>query len=315
MSCVVSLSGQNSSRVKPAEPDRLSPAPIVLSFDVEEHDRIEAAVRLTVRPDLKRTYADRMEAATRRLLDQLATAGDVPATFYVVGQIAESHPKLVRDIAAAGHEVASHSHTHLRIHRFTPDAFREDLKRSIDTLEQATGTKVVGFRAPTFSLTKATAWAVDELLRVGLTYDTSIFPVRHDRYGVPTAPRGPFHLEGTAGRILELPLLTLRTLGQNLPVAGGGYFRLFPLGFMRAGLKQVADVPNAVGMLYFHPWEFDPGQPKLPLGRVSRFRTYVGIEKSEARLCKLLDVYRGRCRRAVDVANDLATAELPCFKL
>lgn len=291
------------------------PTPIVLSFDVEEHDRIEAAVHLNVGPELRQTYADRMEASTRRVLDQLAAAGNVPATFYVVGQIAETHPGLVRDIAAAGHEVASHSHTHWRIHRFTPDAFREDLKRSVDALEQAAGTKVVGFRAPTFSLMKGTAWAVDELLRVGLVYDTSIFPVRHDRYGVPTAPRGPFRLEGSAGRILELPPLTLRTLGQNLPVAGGGYFRLFPLGFMRAGLERLADVANAVGMLYFHPWEFDPDQPQLPLGRVARFRTYVGIAKSEARLGRLLGAYRRRFRRAVDVANELATADLPSFKL
>ncbi len=291
------------------------PSPIVLSFDVEEHDRIEAAVHLSVSPHLKRTYADRMEAATRRLLDQLAAAGDVPATFYVVGEIAVSHPRLVRDIAAAGHEIGSHSHTHWRIHRFTPDAFREDLKRSVDALEQVSGRKVFGFRAPTFSLTAPTAWAVDELVRAGLTYDSSIFPVRHDRYGVPAAPRGPFHLEGTAGRILELPPLTLRRFGQNLPVAGGGYFRLFPLWFMRAGLTQVADVPNAVGMLYFHPWEFDPGQPQLPLGKVSRFRTYVGVGRSERRLGNLLTAYRGRFRRAVDVANDLATAELPSFRL
>ncbi|MCU0703761.1 MAG: polysaccharide deacetylase family protein [Fimbriiglobus sp.] len=286
--------------------------PIVLSFDVEEHDRIEAAVHLNVDAILKRTYADRMEMATRRLLDQLAAADNTPATFYVVGEIAATHPKLVRDIAAAGHEVGSHSHTHLRVHRFSPDTFREDLKRSVDTLEQAAGVKVRGFRAPTFSLMKETAWAVDELLRVGLSYDTSIFPVRHDRYGVPSAPRGPFYLEGTAGRILELPPLTLRRLGQNLPVAGGGYFRLFPLWFMKAGL---ADMPNGLGMLYFHPWEFDPGQPKLPLGRLSQLRTYVGIGKSEQRLGNLLTAYRGRFRRAADVADELATAALPSFRL
>lgn len=293
----------------------LTSSPVVLSFDVEEHDRIEAAVHLRVSPELKRTYADRMEAATRRLLEQLAAAGNVSATFYVVGQIAHTHPQLVRDIAAAGHEVGSHSHTHTRIHRLTPAAFREDLRRSVDTLEQVVGAKVVGFRAPTFSLTSATAWAVDELLRAGLRYDSSVFPVRHDRYGVPTAPRGPFRLEGSSGRILELPMLTLRTMGQNLPVAGGGYFRLFPLGFMRAGLKQAAETPNAVGMLYFHPWEFDPGQPHLPLGRLSRFRTYVGIGKSERRLGQLLETYQGRFRRAIDVANDLTSAELPSFKL
>jgi polysaccharide deacetylase family protein (PEP-CTERM system associated) len=308
----------NEVGVRPAplaRTDSRMASPVVLSFDVEEHHRIEAAVHLSVSADLKRTYADRMEAATRRLLDQLAAAGDVKATFYVVGEIAHSHPQLVRDIAAAGHEVGSHSHDHRRIHRFSPDAFREDLRRSVDALEQVSGQKVYGFRAPTFSLTAATAWAVDELLAVGLKYDTSVFPVRHDRYGVPAAPRGPFHLEGTAGRILELPPLTLRKFGQNMPVAGGGYFRLFPLEFMRAGLKQVADAPNAVGMLYFHPWEFDPGQPKLPLGRVSKFRTYVGVEKSERRLGALLKAYRGRFRRAVDVADELEAAELPSFRL
>lgn len=290
------------------------PSPVVLSFDVEEHHRIEAAVALSVPDGLKRTYADRMESCTRRLLDQLAAA-NVKATFYVVGEIALSHPKLVADIAAGGHEVGSHSHDHRRIHRFTPGAFREDLKRSVDALEQASGAKVVGFRAPTFSLMKTTAWAVDELLRVGLRYDSSIFPVRHDRYGVPKAPRGPFYLESGGARLLELPPLTLRALGQNLPVAGGGYFRLFPLGFMRAGLNRIADTPDAVGMLYFHPWEFDPGQPKLPLGRLSRWRTYVGVGKSERRLWTLLETYQGRFRRACDVADDLAGKELPGYKL
>lgn len=291
------------------------PPPIVLSFDVEEHDRIEAAANLSVSPELKRTYADRMELATRRLLDRLADAGGVKATFYIVGEIAENHPKLVRDVAAAGHEIGSHSHDHRRMHRFTADTFREDLKRSVGALEQAAGEKVYGFRAPTFSLMRATAWAVDELIRAGLRYDSSIFPVRHDRYGVPTAPRGPFHLESTAGRILELPLLTLRKFGQNLPVAGGGYFRLFPLWLMHAGLARAGDVPHGIGMLYFHPWEFDPEQPKLPLGRMSRFRTYVGIGKSEVRLDRILQEYAGRFRRAIDVADELSTAELPSFRL
>ena len=305
--------------MSPASPRRAAPVgpPVVLSFDVEEHDRIEAAVGLSVSAGRRREYADRMAAATHRLLDQLAAAGNVPATFYVVGQIAETHPRLVRAIADAGHEIGSHSHSHTRVHRLTPRTFREDLRRSVDALQQVTGRAVFGFRAPTFSVTRATDWAVDVLVEAGLRYDSSVFPVRHDRYGVPDAPRHPFWLEGESGRILELPLLTLRLMGRNVPVAGGGYFRLFPPALMRAGLRQLpADAP-AVGMLYFHPWEFDPGQPRLPLGRVSRWRTYVGIGKTTGRLDELLTRYRGRFRRAIDVAEVLEDQadRLPRFRL
>jgi len=309
-----------SEKLKPSEDSALPTirpdSPVVLSFDVEEHHRIEAAARLTVTDDQKRTYADRMEDSTRRILAQLDDAGAV-ASFYVVGEIAVSHPKLVRDIATAGHEIGSHSWDHQRVHKFTPDGFREDLKRSVDALEQAAGVKVAGFRAPTFSMMKATAWAVDVLAESGLRYDSSVFPVRHDRYGVPSAPRTPFLLEGERGSILELPPATYRVMGQNLPVAGGGYFRLFPLSFLRAGVNQLAKGPDPVGMLYFHPWEFDPGQPRLPLGRLSRARTYVGIRSSARRLESLLKRYAGRFRRAVDVVAELEAKrdQLPTYRL
>jgi polysaccharide deacetylase family protein (PEP-CTERM system associated) len=289
---------------------------VVLSFDVEEHHRIEAAVGVECSPEWKTSYAARMEAATRRLLDQLA-AGGAKATFYVVAEIARTRPQLVRDIAAAGHEVGSHSYDHRRVHRFDRESFREDLKRSVDTLAQAAGVPVVGFRAPTFSVVRQTAWATDVLIESGLRYDSSVFPVRHDRYGVPDAPRVPFWLEGASGRLLELPPLTYRVLGNNLPVAGGGYFRLFPLGLVRAGIGQMTAVCRAPAMLYFHPWEFDPGQPKLPLRPVARWRTYVGIGRCEGKLSALLASYRGRFRRAIDVVNDLVTtnADLPRFRL
>ncbi len=285
---------------------------VVLSFDVEEHYRIEAAAHLTIPPDARAVYSRRMESTTRRLLEQLAAVG-APATFFIVGEIAVAHPKLVRDMAAAGHEIASHSWNHTPIHRLTPASFRADLRKSIDALQQAAGIPVRGYRAPTFSLTRNTAWAVDLLAEAGLKYDSSVFPVRHDRYGVPDAPRIPFWLRGERGRILELPPATYRKFGQNLPVAGGGYFRLFPLAFLRAGVNQLAE-SGAPGMLYFHPWEFDPDQPKLPLGRASRFRTYVGIGKSEARLDRLLVRYRGRFRRAIDVAESLG-GDLPSYKI
>jgi polysaccharide deacetylase family protein (PEP-CTERM system associated) len=282
---------------------------------VEEHHRIEAAVRLEVTADAKAEYAHRMEATTRRLLDQLAAAG-AKASFYVVGEIAKTHPGLVRAIHDAGHEVGSHSYDHRRVHRFTPETFREDLLKSKDALEQAIGAAVYGFRAPTFSVMRETGWAVDVLAECGFEYDSSVFPVRHDRYGVPDAPRGPFIAVGREREILELPPLTYRIAGLNLPVAGGGYFRLFPLGFMRAGLRQAArSQPPSVGMLYFHPWEFDPEQPRLALGKLSRWRTYVGVGRTTARLGSLLSDYP--FRRAIDVVRDIRASgvELPRFRL
>jgi polysaccharide deacetylase family protein (PEP-CTERM system associated) len=287
----------------------------VASFDVEEHHRIEAAVGLTCSRESKAEYARRMEATTRTLLDHLAVAR-VRATFYVVGEIAHTHPALVRDIHAAGHEVGSHSWDHRRVHRFTPETFRDDLRRSKDALEDVTGTPVYGFRAPTFSIVRQTAWAVDVLAECGFEYDSSVFPVRHDRYGIPDAPRGPFRAVGREREILELPPLTYRVAGFNLPVAGGGYFRLFPFVVMRAGLRQAArGAPPAVAMLYFHPWEFDPGQPRLPLGRFARWRTYVGTGRTTARLKSLLGSYP--FARAIDVVRAIRASgtELPRFRL
>ncbi len=288
----------------------------VLSFDIEEHHRIEAAASVTCSPEQKAAYATRMEHATRRILDQLAAAG-VKATFFIVGEIARTHPALVRAIHEAGHEVGSHSWNHQRIHRFDPEGFREDLRKSKDALEQATGEAVRGFRAPTFSLVKATGWAVDVLAECGFEYDSSIFPVRHDRYGIASAPRVPFRARGKNAEILELPPLTYRLSGMNLPVAGGGYFRLFPLAFMRAGLAQAnhaAAAPN-VAMLYFHPWEFDPDQPRLPLRRFARWRTYVGMNRTTARLGSLLRTYT--FVRAIDAVQAIrsSSAPLPEFQV
>ena len=294
---------------------------VVLSFDVEEHDRIEAAAGLACPPAVRREYADRMDRTTRRLLDVLAAAGEVKATFFIVGEIAGTHPALVRDIAAAGHEVGSHGWDHRRVHHFTPTTFAADLRRSIDALEQAAGVAVVGYRAPTFSVVRQTGWAADVLAASGLRYDSSVFPVRHDRYGVPDAPRTPFVLCGATADILELPPATYRLFRQNMPVAGGGYFRLFPPAVMRAGLRQLAAHPPAagpaVGMLYFHPWEFDPDQPRLPLRRVARWRTYVGVGRSLGRLERLLARYRPHFRRAVDVVADLEAVRgaLPRYRI
>lgn len=287
----------------------------IASFDIEEHHRIEAAVGVAITPQLRAEYAARMEQATRRVMDQLA-AHNIRGTFYVVGEIARTHPQLVRDLHAAGHEIGSHSWDHRRVHRFNPATFRADLLASKDALEQTIGAPIFGFRAPTFSVMKETAWAIDVLVECGWEYDSSIFPVRHDRYGVPQAPRGPFVAVGREREILELPPLTYRVAGINLPVAGGGYFRLFPLAAMTAGLRQMARGPAPqVGMLYFHPWEFDPDQPRLPLPRLSRWRTYVGMTRTTQRLSQLLQSFT--FHRAIDVVRAIRAAgyELPRYQL
>ena len=276
---------------------------VVLSFDIEEHDRIEAAAGLVVGPALKAHYRERMGESTRWLLDALARA-EAPATFFVVGQIAHHDPGLVRAIRAAGHEVASHGWDHRRVLAMSPAEFREDVLRSKDALEQASGAAVVGYRAPTFSIVPRTAWALDVLAESGMRYDSSIYPVRHDRYGVPAAPRGPFRARGRGRELLELPPATLRLCATNVPMGGGGYFRLFPLFLTRWALRQTARACSpAVANLYFHPWEFDPDQERLPLGRLARFRTYVGIRHSRNRLAALLAGYD--FSRAADVAREL----------
>jgi polysaccharide deacetylase family protein (PEP-CTERM system associated) len=297
-------------------PDGQPPGPapeVVLSFDVEEHFRIEAAAGLTLDPALKAHYGERLGPPTYWLLGQLAHAG-LKATFFIVGQIARHSAALVRAIARDGHEVASHGWEHRRVHHFSPESFRADLRQSKDALEQVTGQAVVGYRAPTFSIVRQTAWALDVLAESGMAYDSSIYPVRHDRYGVPRAPRAPFLARGHRHTILELPPATLRFLGVNAPMGGGGYFRLFPLFLTEWAIRQMGrDTVPPVATLYFHPWEFDPAQQRLPLARLSRWRTYVGLRRSRGRLTTLLG--RHRCARAVDVAQRLGRQRqvLPCF--
>jgi polysaccharide deacetylase family protein (PEP-CTERM system associated) len=288
---------------------------VILSFDVEPHDAIEAAAQLPLAPGLRAYYRERVPLATHWLLDELGKRG-IQGTFFIVGEVARDKPALVQAIHRAGHEVAIHSWDHRRIHQHTPATFREDVRRTRDLLEQLTGAAVVGYRAPTFSIVRQTAWALDVLAELNMAYDSSIYPVWHDRYGVPGAPRAPFRAQGQFHSILELPPATLRILGMRLPGGGGGTLRLLPLYFLKQTLRQVDKVCRpAVAMLYFHPWEFDPEQLRLPLGRLGRFRTYAGIRRSRGRLTNLLGSYR--FSRAIDVAKRLEhlNCELPLFRL
>ena len=287
--------------------------PVSFTFDVEPHDQIEAAAQLNCPADTRAEYARRMDTSTRWLLDTLAEH-EARATFFIVGEIAATHPRLIRDIADAGHEVACHSWDHRRVHRFNPFTFRDDVRKAKHALEQAAGQPIVGYRAPTFSVVRETAWAIDVLAEEGFRYDSSVFPVRHDRYGVPDAPRFPFFVHGHKRQLLELPLATLGIGRFNLPAAGGGYFRLFPPAVMRAAVRQSERQPTGVTVLYFHPWEFDPGQPTLPLGRAAKFRTYVGISRTRDRLRRLLARYGSRTM--IDAVAELeAQPPLPTFHL
>jgi polysaccharide deacetylase family protein (PEP-CTERM system associated) len=249
--------------------------------------------------------------STRWLLDQLDRRG-IQATFFIVGQVAEHTPELVRDIHRSGHEVACHGWDHRRVTSQTPDEFREDVRRSKEALEQVTGEEVVGYRAPTFSILPRTAWALDILADLGMRYDSSIYPVYHDRYGVPSAPRSPFLARGCEREILEFPPATVRMLGINFAAGGGGYFRLLPLALMELAIRQsVRDCWPGVAILYFHPWEFDPHQPRLPMGLLNRFRTYVGIPRSRGRLATLLG--RHQFARAIDVERLLDRRSMQRF--
>ncbi|MFO0813504.1 MAG: XrtA system polysaccharide deacetylase [Gemmatales bacterium] len=290
----------------------------ILSFDVEEHNRIEAAAGLAFPDSQINHYSNRAYSTTRRLV-QILSESNSKATFFVVGEFAARFPELVREIHDEGHEVASHGWDHRPVTRLTRAAFREDIEKSKDALEQIIGAPVHGYRAPTFSIMKRTAWAIDELVDAGYTYDSSIFPVHHDRYGVSDAPTKPFRCYGLNDQtsILEIPPLTIRTGFTNIPIAGGGYFRLFPLIFLKAGIWFNRSQDPAVSMLYFHPWEFDPKQPKLPLTRTNRWRTYVGIGRSESRLKRIILRFTSitQFRKAIDVVSQLKDEKLVEYRL
>jgi polysaccharide deacetylase family protein (PEP-CTERM system associated) len=263
-------------------PPELTPPVRCVSVDVEEYYHVEAAHKTLSKNDWQQ-WPSRVSESVDTLLELFDDLG-VRATFFTLGHVAKRTPEVVRAIAKAGHEVASHGFFHDRLHRLNPGSFRVDLLDSKRLLEDLCGQAVVGYRAPTFSVVPHTAWAIDVLADAGFEYDSSIFPVRHPSYGVPSGPDRPYWVRGPAGgRMLEIPPLTLRLLGRNFPVAGGGYFRLLPLTLMKLGLFQSARHQRPA-VLYFHPWEFDPDFPKLPLSFAGRLRTYTGRRQALGKL-------------------------------
>lgn len=256
-----------------------------LTVDVEEYFQVEGLHGLVDRKEWD-SLESRVVWQTSRLLELFAREG-VRATFFTLGQVARRHPRLVQRIVAAGHELACHGDAHEMITRQTPDTFRADVRRAKATLEDLGGVRVDGYRAPTFSVVKSTRWALDVLREEGFRYDASVFPIRHDRYGIPDAPRFPHRITAGEGRgMVEFPSSTMRLAGRNFPVGGGGYLRLLPMAYTLAAMRRVA--AEGPCMVYLHPWEIDPAQPRFPLGRLAAWRGYHNLDAMEARLTVLL---------------------------
>lgn len=258
----------------------------IMSVDVEDYFHVEAFADVVSRENWD-AYSSRVEPNTRRLLDLFA-ADQIQATFFILGWVADRYPALVREISSAGHEVACHSYWHRPIYKLDAPTFRADTRQAKDVIEQVAGQKVVGYRAPTYSITSSSLWALDVLAELGFQYDSSIFPIHHDRYGIPDAPRFPFRIVTQSGPLVEYPLTTFRLWGaHNLPVGGGGYLRLLPEWYTRLGLRR-AQTEGLPVVAYIHPWEIDPEQPRIPGRLGSRLRHYTNLGKTYTRLSTML---------------------------
>ena len=272
-----------------------------LTVDVEDYFHVSAFARSINQSDWD-SYPLRVVSNTKHLLELFDGSG-VKATFFVLGWVAERVPDLVREIAAQGHEVACHGYSHQLVYNQTPEEFREETLHSKALLEDIIQEPVLGYRAASYSITERSLWALDILVEAGFTYDSSIFPIRHDRYGMPGTPEAPYQLETPSGQsIVEFPLSTARVFGMLMPVAGGGYFRLYPYRLTKFGLSRI-NSSNRPFIFYMHPWEIDPGQPRIDAGLVSSFRHYNNLDRFEGRLRRLMHDFR--FGKVQDVLGDL----------
>ena len=256
-----------------------------MTVDVEDYFQASAFDRLVSR----QSWSERESRVVRntRMLLEFFERRQVRGTFFILGWVAERFPSLVREIASCGHELASHGFHHQLLYTLTPDQFREDVRRAKAAIEDAGGRQVRGYRAPSFSIVESSLWALDVLIEEGHTYDASIFPIHHDRYGIPDAPRTAHVIKRGAGSIVEIPGSTVRVGSSNLPIAGGGYFRLLPYSVTRWGISRV----NAAGepvVFYIHPWEIDPEQPRLPVSRLTALRHYSNLDDTLNRLERMV---------------------------
>jgi polysaccharide deacetylase family protein (PEP-CTERM system associated) len=268
-----------------------------MTVDVEDYFHVSVFDGIVPRSQWA-SMPSRVCANTERLLD-IFDAHEVVATWFVLGWVAERRPELVRQIADRGHELASHGYAHRLIYDQTREAFRDDVRRAKALLEDAAGVEVLGYRAPSYSVTPRSLWALDVLIEEGYAYDASIFPIRHDRYGIPISPRRPYVLERPGGALMEIPGSTVRLGPINLPVAGGGYFRIFPYAWTRWGIAELNRTEQQPAVFYLHPWEIDPDQPRLPAGWLGRFRHYRNLDRTEERLRMLLSDFEFSSIRAL----------------
>ncbi len=277
--------------------------PIAFSVDVEDYYQVQAFEKTVSRDDWPR-WESRVAQNTDRLLEILAAAG-ARGTFFVLGWIAERYPAIVRAIVSAGHEVACHGWAHHLVSSQTPDEFAADVKRAVAAIEAAAPVRVEGYRAASFSIVRSSLWALDVLADLGFRYDSSVFPIHHDRYGIPDFPRAPaVRRSGARGDFVEFPMSTARWWGRNLPLTGGGYFRLFPYPVVRWGIRRI-QAEGLPTMIYIHPWEIDPEQPRVPSGTATRFRHRANLDRTESKLRRLLGEFpvttaRDAIRQAVN---------------
>jgi polysaccharide deacetylase family protein (PEP-CTERM system associated) len=257
-----------------------------LTIDLEDYFHVSAYAG-RVRLEDWDMYPSRVAQNTDRLLELLDQHA-CRATFFVLGWVAEKKPEVVARVAAAGHEIACHSLLHRRVFDLTPQEFREDTRRAKGVIEDASGKLVVGYRAPSFSITKRSVWALDILVEEGFQYDSSIFPVEHPSYGIPTAPRTPFWIGTPSGRILEFPMPTLAIGSTRSPIGGGAYLRLLPYRYTRWSIRYLNRQENSPVCAYLHPWELDPQQPRMGGNLSARARHYFGLRGTESKLKKLL---------------------------
>lgn len=259
------------------------------TVDVEDYFHVSAFASM-IRPEDWDQYECRIERSTRQILE-LAAKHSTRGTFFVLGWVAERYPQLVREIQSAGHEIGCHSYWHQLVYELGPDRFRADLVKGRDLLETITGSPVRLFRAPSFSITRQSLWALDILIEEGFGVDSSIYPIRHDRYGIPGACRTPHVIATPAGHIQEYPGMTCHVAGMTVPVGGGGYLRLFPWSATLRLLRQIRKEQRPLNV-YLHPWEVDVHQPRIPASLKSRFRHYQNLKTTAPKLSKLLTGFR-----------------------
>lgn len=265
--------------------------PNALTVDVEDYFHV-AALAPSIHRDSWTSRESRVVGNTRNLLAIFEQFG-AQGTFFVLGWVAERYPELIREIAARGHEVACHGFSHRLVYEQSLEEFREETRHAKNLLEDITGSAVLGYRAASYSIVRESLWALDVLVELGFVYDSSIFPVHHDRYGIPDAERAPHRLSTPNKQsIVEWPLSTAKAFGISIPVSGGGYFRLLPYWLTRWGLTSINRREQRPFVFYLHPWEIDPGQPRVAASRLSRFRHYTNLGKCEMRLRRLLGEFK-----------------------